>query len=112
MKVWRQGDVIIKLVDDYSSEFKHEKQDMILAHGEVTGHAHRIIKGDAKLYADRAVTEALRNENFNRLILEITKDAELFHEEHESIMLPPGKYEITIQNEFDWFTQEIRKVAD
>jgi len=109
-KIYRQGDVIIKQINEIPKKFKYGKEDMILAHGEVTGHAHRIKKGEAKLYADIAINEAI--ENYDTLVLNVVKETELYHEEHESITLPPGKYEITIQKEFDWFSEEIRKVQD
>ena len=45
MKCWRQGDIILKQVDDI--EVTKEKKDGILAEGEATGHAHRIAQQNA-----------------------------------------------------------------
>ena len=87
MNIYRHGDVIIRQVD----EIKGTKRDnLVLAEGEVTGHAHRIIGGEAALY------------EFNEeLYLEIqSKRAILTHEEHKALELPKGKYEIVIQREY------------
>ena len=101
MIIYRQGDVILKSVDSVSGE----KQDnLVLATGEATGHAHRIIKGEAELY---------RNVAAGLLFLRVlSESAELFHEEHESIILPYGDWEIKQQREWNWFIEETRNVKD
>ncbi len=104
MKIYRQGDVVIKtLTKRPKGEWKN-KEDLVLAEGEVTGHKHRIIKGEAQLQV---------NALMGLMILKVLSDyAELFHEEHTSIILPMGEYAVNVQREFDWYTEEIRRVAD
>lgn len=103
IKCWRQGDVLIKEFWGPIPEDLKEKKDKVLAEGEVTGHSHRIISGDAVL---------LINPNGFMLLRVKSEQVELYHEEHESIMLPMGDWEIGIQREWDWFNEETRKVVD
>lgn len=100
MKIYRQGDVVIK-----PSEIPVAKKDKskTLAEGEVTGHAHRISKGRADIYKTLA----------GLIFLKVLSDfATISHEEHEDINLPMGDYSVIIQREFDWYTEEVRRVAD
>lgn len=83
---FRHGDVIIKKV----SQVKGKKLNhLTLAEGEVTGHAHKITEGEAILYEHKG-TLFLRVDSDNAL---------LTHEEHKTIELPKGDYEIQIQRE-------------
>lgn len=94
---YRHGDVILQLVDKIKGDkLKH----LVLAEGEVTGHAHRITEGKAELYQHEGTL-------FLRVMSE---KAALTHEEHHKIELPKGDYEIKIQREYEpggW-----RNVAD
>lgn len=99
----RQGDVLITLVENIPAKLELKK-DLVLAEGEMKGHAHRITKGQAELFI---------NATLGLMYLKVLSDtAELFHEEHSSIVLPMGDYEIGQQKEFDWFSEEIRRVVD
>lgn len=94
---FRHGDVILQKVSEIKgTKLKH----LVLAEGEVTGHAHRITEGEAELY-----------EHEGTLYLSVKEGgASLTHEEHKEIKLPEGKYKITIQREYEpngW-----RRVAD
>lgn len=98
------GDVIIS-ASELPKEFASfiEVKDACLAHGEATGHMHKIVSGEFELREDpktkikhlRVVTEAL-----------------LKHQEHSPIILPPGEYRIGIQREYDPFEKRVRQVAD
>lgn len=104
MKIYRQGDIKIKAVEDADTKDLTLKKDLVLAEGEMTGHSHRIVSGQVKLYWNQEIG--------GRMILDVQTPAELFHEEHESIPLAPGKYEIQRQVEWDWFSKMSRRVAD
>jgi hypothetical protein len=93
MKAYRQGDVSIMAVNGVPKQARKVKGELILARGEVTGHAHRIVEGRAFLY--RLVTGIL----YLRVLSEFAK---LYHEEHEDIVLPQGDYEVRRQREWDW----------
>lgn len=84
---YRHGDVLISEVKEIKGKkLKH----LVLAEGEVTGHAHRITEGEAELY-----------EHEGTLFLKVlSENAALTHEEHKRIELPKGNYEIKIQREY------------
>jgi len=92
MKAYRQGDVSITAVDRVPKQARRVRGDLVLARGEATGHAHRIVEGQAFLY--RLATGIL----YLRVLSEFAK---LYHEEHEDILLPKGDYEVRQQREFD-----------
>ena len=97
---YRHGDVIIEQVDAFPA--KGEKlPHRILAHGEVTGHAHRIKESDdADLYATP-----------DGLFLHVRGiSVSVIHEEHTPITLSTGYYRVWRQREYS--PQEIRVVRD
>ncbi len=99
----RQGDVLLRRVDvDIPKEAKpveKEGGDNILAHGEVTGHAHRVKERQAEMYSSGGAT-----------FLAVPVKAELTHEEHGTIPITPGTYEVVRQKEYA--PSAIRNVAD
>jgi len=103
MKAYRQGDVSIMAVNSVPKQARKVKGELILARGELTGHAHRIVEGKASLHQLAG----------GGLYLSVKSAfAKLYHEEHEDIRLPKGEYEIRRQREFDWIGSEVRYVAD
>lgn len=88
----RQGDVLIVAVDDIPADARLVDRDrgrVMLAYGEVTGHAHAIHTPDAKLL-ERPGARYLR----------LDSPAELQHEEHATIELPAGEFRVVIQREY------------
>jgi hypothetical protein len=65
---------------------------VILAYGELTGHAHAVI-GDAELF-ESDVSE------IGQRFLRVEQESEVVHEEHGTVTLPPGDYEIRRQHEY------------
>jgi hypothetical protein len=56
-KQFRQGDVLLERIDKLPKNLKpvsHEKGFVVLAHGEVTGHAHTIACEEAEKFLDTA----------------------------------------------------------
>lgn len=104
-KIYRQGDVVIRRLESSpdTSSFVI-KDDLILARGETTFHAHRISQGKVQLQI---------NALMGLMILRvISENAVLSHEEHAEIILPMGDYKINQQREFSWFDEEVRRVCD
>lgn len=102
-KQFRHGDVFLREVEalpDGVTQVERDGGDVILAYGEVTGHAHRI----------KAPTVALWSVGGQRYIT-VTEPSDLTHEEHHTITLPPGTYEVIQQREYD-DEQATRAVAD
>lgn len=102
-EMYRQGDVFLVRVDAIPENGTMEPLDnrgrVILAEGEVTGHAHATSPDCAQLFA----TTSGR-------FLKVTKTAALTHEEHGQINIPVGDWKVGIQKEY---TPEMpRNVAD
>lgn len=101
MTMSRQGDVLIipisdKKVSKSAKKLPRDNGRVVLAHGEVTGHAHAIGSTRATLFREDGTGSG------GRTILQVTGDApvELQHEEHATISLTPGLFEIRRQQEF------------
>lgn len=112
----RQGDVFVQSVRTHKNlvgkDFKEAPKEggrTVLAHGEVTGHAHALPGDLAHLFIP---TKLSREEPRLRVV----KPAVLFHEEHHQpstghvVQLPAGDYEVIRQREYS--PEEIRNVAD
>ena len=98
---YRQGDVILKVVDGIpkGAKTRKDKGSVILREGSATGHKHQIKKG--------AVVKLHESKEY----LHVTdKTASLVHEEHDTIKLPKGAYEIIPQREHT--AAGIRNVMD
>jgi hypothetical protein len=94
-QIYRQGDVLLRRVDDIPMTLTlvpREDGRIVLAHGEVTGHAHAI---DAP--EDEA---ALLTADDHRRFLRLVRDVDLRHEEHDPISLPAGNYQVIRQREW------------
>lgn len=94
MRIYRQGDVLIVAVDNIPKGLKEVPREagrIVLAHGEATGHAHAIT-GEATLYGT----------DLENRFLEVLADGgvELIHEEHATIALPRGMYQLIRQREY------------
>jgi hypothetical protein len=104
--LYRQGDVLIARIDEVPEDLERAPRDkgrVILAYGEVTGHAHAV-RGEVELLtpADAAEMDAR--------FLRVVSEALVVHEEHDTIVLPAGEYRVTRQREYS--PKEIRQVAD
>lgn len=104
--MYRQGDVFIvpvKSIPKSVESVDREGGRVILAHGEVTGHAHAIKDKRATLFRDPKLAA---------IFMHVSGDAPvtLEHDEHSTIAIPPGNYQVIRQVEYS--PQEIRNVAD
>lgn len=94
--MYRQGDVMIVAVDTIphdAIEVARSTRGLVLAEGEVTGHAHRIPSRSATLYRTETDARYLR-------VTAGKVPAVLKHEEHTKIELPPDNYRVTIHREY------------
>ncbi len=108
VKMYRQGEVLIRRLNkdetpDYKSVVSQynntpaytPRKNGVIVEGEQTGHMHAVDKG--VLYEKKA-------ERWNtpeQLFFHTEETAELTHDEHATIKLPKGDYEITFQREYD-----------
>jgi hypothetical protein len=94
--VVRQGDVLImsaKAVPSGLVQVPRDKDRIVLAYGEVTGHSHAIADPQAALFSSPSTTD-----RFLRIMA--ASGAALVHEEHSTILLPPGDYIVRLQREY------------
>jgi len=99
---FRQGDVLLIQIDDMPPDTVPVEPDgdrVVLAYGEVTGHAHALSTAGAALY-----------ENMDGRFLHLVQPSSLVHEEHSTIDLAPGVYRVVRQREYT--PREVRFVTD
>ena len=101
----RQGDVLlfkISSLPEGAKDVTPAQGDVILAFGEVTGHAHRIKRTEhpsARIFD-------LGAERY----LQVAERVALTHEEHSAIFLEAGVYRQVFQ--FEEKRAEIQRIAD
>ena len=72
---------------------------IVLARGEVTGHAH--VAAGVGLAFDQSTS-----------VLTVPRSATITHEEHGTVRLPAGRYKVGHVREEDPFSTELRPVRD
>jgi hypothetical protein len=138
---YRQGDVLVvpaAAVPDGATPLEREGGRVVLAHGEVTGHAHAITAPKAQLFrfedngggggffrppTEKTFLQVGEGElRFAEVVapagakvderspVERLLGVALRHEEHAPIPLPPGDYQVIRQREYD--PEKSRLVAD
>lgn len=85
--LYRQGDVLIKQIDQIPTGLKKQKGN-VLVYGESTGHSHRLVDG------------SVMRDDQNNMYLVLKKDSQIVHEEHDAIDLPKGYYAVIRQREY------------
>lgn len=106
--VIRQGDVLVMAIESIPDAVESVERDrgrIVLAYGEVTGHAHAIASPDAELFASPGATA----EAVDRY-LRVRSTVALEHEEHATVTLPPGDYVVRRQRQYE--PERARMVAD
>ena len=106
---YRQGDVALVLttlatIPEGAKEIKPEARGIVLAYGEVTGHAHRIEVPKKEQHKVRYWDAGAER------YLQVLERVTLKHEEHAAIVLDKGIYRQAFQVED--FGPEVRRVAD
>lgn len=93
--IYRQGDVLIMRVAELPAALAPVSRDqgrVVLAYGEVTGHAHTILDPDTEFFETA--------ESADRWLSVHGAGATVLHEEHAPIALPPGNYLVRRQREY------------
>lgn len=96
MNYFQQGDVLLKECEKPSNVEQQETD--LLWKGE--NHHHRV-RGSFKIVKDKDGNTFLHS-----------KGSELFHEEHKSISIPEGFYQLGIVQEYSHFDEESKNVVD
>lgn len=97
--MYRQGDVLLVPVARVEGRKSPSKKRIVLAEGEVTGHAHSVSAKDAELFVSEVET-----------YLRVRSETDVTHQEHSPITLPPGSYKVVRQREYS--PEAIRNVSD
>ena len=96
----QQGDVILIEIKKIPKDAKR-KSNNHLADGEVSGHYHEAQgEGVAVMEAD------------DKLFLSAINGCKVVHQEHKTIEVPAGDYEVRKVQEYDHFLEASRAVRD
>jgi hypothetical protein len=98
MTMMRQGDVLLRKAEVPKEAKKGAEGNVVLAYGEATGH-HHTLAGKVK--------EMVLGE---RKFVVVEDVSQLTHQEHGTITVEPGTYEVVRQRE--WSDEEERRVRD
>lgn len=101
----RHGDVGLKVINKAEGEIINHNGSFTLAYGEATSHSHVITVpklDDMTVYrcADGGIIFTLKSEG------------RLTHEEHKTLIVPPGTYQIIREREYNYFEMSTQKVID
>ena len=126
----RQGDVLITKLDKPLkgdlTPIEREDGRVVLAHGEVTGHAHAIKDANCSLFADdrnlltpdmamslvmRAGGGAVIDPEGDRILRVTEAPVDLAHEEHDHFGIPIGDNEVRRQTEYDPEAEAGRRIV-
>lgn len=88
--MYRQGDIYLKPTNPKNHTPGEPQKRAILAEGEVTGHLHEVQGDHATLHGTSETT----------MLLEVKEPSELTHQEHATILIEPGWYEVVRQREY------------
>jgi hypothetical protein len=102
--LYAQGDILLELVDDAApNNLLANDADgaVVLARGELTGHRHAFHSGEVVLFRDEALARAVPLALYIGHIKISSPSADLQHEEHATITLPAGTYQVRRQREWD-----------
>lgn len=102
---FRHGDIFFKRVEKVEAKERQEKPEHIVAYGEATGHHHLMTAAPGTLVAIMKGFD-------ERTYVEVTGVATLTHQEHNTLSIEPGTYEIVTEQEWDYFENDRKKVVD
>jgi len=116
--MYRQGDVLLERVSDIPE--RQKTRESLLVRGEGRNHGH-FISGTSLDISEAEEGELTEGGGIITQYLEVREEAELKHllidsqiwtQEHAPILIPPGKYRVIKQREFNPYARAIRAVRD
>lgn len=109
-KLLRQGDIIIEFGVDFDvsecTELPRDSQDrIVLAYGEVTGHAHAVLDKHVRCVQNSDGVYLINDVADMPIVIE--------HEEHKAITVPAGVRVARVHRQREWTdVDEPRSIAD
>lgn len=105
----RQGDVLVAPTTEHlpkdAVEIPMDGERLVLAYGEVTGHAHAMYD-----IRNNGTQKAKLFQSGKKRYLQVVETVSLRHEEHTKHEIPPGIYKLPVQ--FEYEPKELRRVID
>ena len=103
-----QGDILLERVADSPTDAGEcsEPKCIVLAHGELSGHSH-VVRGRVRLAHDSPRARDIPDDLYIGRLDVIAEPAELTHQQHEAISLPPGTYRVRRQRRLEPTDAEI-----
>lgn len=113
MQYFQQGDVLLKRIDKLPTNLV-PLETKTLQRGETTGHSHRFEGNTVRLFStpDKTLNGMRIHTHDGVCYIEVTQPSALVHEEHKTINVEPGIYEVDLVREYDWESEEMRRVID
>lgn len=104
MKLYRQGDILLQAIDTLPANLVHvpsKDGKLVLAEGEVTGHAHTIADTGCALFTVPHDAQS-ETDGFGEATYLTVRRANslLVHEEHSTLIIPKGFYRVIRQREY------------
>lgn len=94
----RQGDVLLYPVSEIPSGLRKAARDgrgrLVIAEGEATGHAHRVLEDAVELFVSSDLDEMADR------FLVVERECLIVHDEHDALTVPPGMYRLPAQREY------------
>jgi len=100
----RHGDIPLYPINELPNGLKEmeNKGSYILAEGETTGHKHVIVSEGLQVFYSAD----------GRLYLKVKNQGNITHQEHKTLTVLPGIYEVGKEIEYNWFEKAVKKVVD
>jgi hypothetical protein len=105
MKNIRHGDVNLQPVEKIEGEIVKHIGKFVIAEGETTGHKHVITVENPNDMEIRKMSNGL-------YAFILKSEGIITHEEHKTLIIPPGTYKEVREKEMDWFSLSVRRVID
>ena len=100
MKLYRQGDVLLKRIDRLPNGCLQHK-DNVIAQGEVTGHQHRFDSHQRVVFHQG-----------DDLFVELEQETPLVHDEHKTILVSAGFFAVIREREYLPMLEKSARVMD
>jgi len=105
LKPIQQGDIIfvpVEKIPETAKPAKPRNNKYILAEGEATGHTHTVeVSPQTKVFWDN-----------NRLYLQNNFSVPVEHQEHKTLIVPTGNWEVRRVKEWDYDEEQAKRIRD